>query len=648
MSDLLRRFAGLLLPCLLLPGMLAAPAPALAQAAPPSAEPAAGDLTAFFDTELERYLAEYHIPGATLAVVQDGAVIYTRGYGVADVASGTPVRADETLFRIGSLTKLFTWTAVMQLVEAGQLDLHADVNRYLDFALPATYPEPITLWHLLTHTAGFENRNLGYGAASATELQPLSAWLPAHIPARVRPPGAAAAYSNYGTALAGYIVERVSGLPYEEYIRQHILLPLGMEHTAAAAVTPAELAPALAHGYSYADGAWIPAEPPLLQVGPAGEIAATAADMARFLLAHLGQAPNGARLLQEETLAQMHATAFRADGMLNGMALGFFELSRHGEHIIGHVGAALPSFHSLAALLPERELGFFVSFNGAGALPLTTGASAVLLRDFVDAFFPRAHAALPPAPADFDARAAAWAGDYRFANNPTSSTTTLERSAELLGSAVALSAPGDGTLHLRDAWGDKRFVEVGPGYLRQVDGDDALVLAFDSNGQVTGFYLSSRSSQLFERVAPYATAAFAQAVLALCTLLFLSALAAALVSFLWARGKPAGEQPRTARIARRLAGWAAALNLIFLLAYLAVMLLAPQSIALGQTALLRGVLALPVLAVLLAAATLPAAWFAWRRGYWGLPARLHYSAVVLGLLAFALLLNQWNLLGWRL
>jgi CubicO group peptidase (beta-lactamase class C family) len=645
-----RHFMCVLLLCLLLQPALPPAGTVQAQSAVSSAPIGSQDAQAFFDAALNRYLQEYHIAGATLAVVQDGAVLFTRGYGLADVEQGAPVNPEKTLFRIGSLTKLFTWTAAMQLVEQGKLDLHADVNRYLDFALPATYAEPITLWHLLTHTAGFENRNLGYAAAGAADLQPLGVWLATHIPARVRPPGAAAAYSNYGSALAGYIVERVSGLPYEEYIRRRILQPLNMQQTAAAMVAPAEPVPAVAHGYTFANGVFAPAEPPLLQVGPAGEIAATAADMAQFLLAHLGEASNGAHLLADDTLAEMHATAYRADPTLNGMALGFFELSRHGEHMIGHVGAALPSFHSLAVLLPERGLGFFVSFNSAGAQPLTTGASAILLRDFADAFFPTPDAAPLVAPADFDARAAAYTGSYRFANNPTSSTTTLEKSAELLGGAVTLTAPGDGSLHLTDAWGEKRFVETSVGRFRQVDGegqpgDDALALALDERGQATGLYLSSRSSQLFERLAWWQTPGFHQMLLALCALLFLSVVIAAGAAWLFGRG--AGVQPRTALLARRLALAAALLNLLFLVAYVGVMLLAPQSIALGQVALLGGVLALPVLALLPALAAAICAWGAWKGGYWGLPARLHYTAAVLSLFAFAWLLNQWNLLGWR-
>jgi hypothetical protein len=413
----------------------------------------------------------------------------------------------------------------------------------------------------------------------------------------------------------------------------------------------------------------------------------------------------------------MHTTAFRAIPYgaaqesaagpsvppIPGMALGFFDLSRHGEHIVGHVGAALPTFHSLLALLPARNTGFFVSFNSAGAQPLTTGASAILLRDFADYFLP-----LPPtdqlsggaagqpaasnhmptlSPADAAARTAAYqaayAGAYRFANNPTSSTTTLEKSVELLAPPVTLSAPGDGTLHLVDAWGEKRFLEVSPFYFREVDdagvfGDDILVFtafsgtqsgspagaaggaaprqplpsavqaAGSTPGTATAFALGSRSSQVFARLPWYATPAVAQGLLAASVLLLLTVVAAPPLAALGGRFA-AARRPHARRQAgaRRLVFAAAMLNLLFVLGFAAIMLLAPTSIALGQVALLGALLTLPVAALLLALGSLPTLWWAWREGWWGLPARVHYTTAVAALFAFAVLLHQWNLLGWR-
>ncbi len=175
------------------------------------------ELETFLNGVLSVQLADGHIPGATVSVVKDGRLFFAKGYGDADRQHGKLVSANTTLFRIGSVSKLFTWTAVMQLAEQGKVNLHADVSTYLKtFHLPATYPQPITLAHLLTHTAGFEDRGTGTFAQTTSDLEPLGQWLAVHIPARVRPPGELTAYSNYGGALAGYIVEQVSGLPFDQ------------------------------------------------------------------------------------------------------------------------------------------------------------------------------------------------------------------------------------------------------------------------------------------------------------------------------------------------------------------------------------------------------------------------------------------------
>ncbi len=210
------------------------------------------ELETFLDSVLTAQLEEEHVAGAVVAVVKDGRLFFSKGYGYADVEHGIPVDPQTTLFRIASITKLFTWTAVMQLVEQDRLDLNADVNTYLDFRIPATLGDgdeddedasrlaPITLAHLLTHTPGFEDRVFETVVEDSADLMPLGEWLASHIPTRVRPPGELTAYSNYGTALAGYIVERVSGLPYEQYVAQNILAPLGMTHTTAQRPLPAE------------------------------------------------------------------------------------------------------------------------------------------------------------------------------------------------------------------------------------------------------------------------------------------------------------------------------------------------------------------------------------------------------------------------
>ena len=294
------------------------------------------ELEAFMDDLLGRQMEDHHIAGAAVSVVKDGKLFFAKGYGYANLEKGIPVDPEQTSFRIGSVTKLFTWTAVMQLVEQGKLDLDADINTYLDFRIPDTYPQPITLKHLLTHTPGFEDRFFEVLASDADDLTPPRQWLVSHMPARVRPPGDCAAYSNYGTALAGYIVARVSGQPYDQYIQEHILSPLGMVHSTAQSPIPPHMHAHASTGYTYVDGA-LQAFPDYLgqpALVPGAGISASATDMARFMIAHLQSGAYAdadianARILKESTAQQMHSTVYAHDPRLLGTAYGFFDFKR--------------------------------------------------------------------------------------------------------------------------------------------------------------------------------------------------------------------------------------------------------------------------------------------------------------------------------
>jgi len=247
------------------------------------------ELEAFLDDFFTRKMEEYHIAGAAISVIKDGKLFFAKGYGYADLENGIPVDPEQTIFHIGSNGKVFTWTAVMQLVEQGKLNLDADINTYLDFRIPDTYPQPITLKHLMTHTSGFEDRWLGSVVSDDSELIPAREWLVSHMAARIHPPGDYAGYSNYNAMLAGYIVARVSGQPYDQYIQECIFNPLGMAHSTTQSPIPPDLRANLSLGYKYVDGAFqvVPdyvAQPALL---PSGGHQMSATDMARFMIMHL-------------------------------------------------------------------------------------------------------------------------------------------------------------------------------------------------------------------------------------------------------------------------------------------------------------------------------------------------------------------------
>src|SRR5690606_11857991 len=191
-------------------------------------------------------------PSGTVAISLRGELIFEKGYGYQDVETRIPVDPAKTLFRPGSVSKLFTWVSVMQLVEQGKLDLDADVNTYLEtFKIREAFDTPITLRNIMTHTAGFEDGGLGYLIIDDPDrIMPLREAMQRYQPDRVNPPGKQTAYSNYATALAGLIVENVSGLPFADYVQQHIFDPLGMERSTFLEPLPEPMAAHMAKSYA--------------------------------------------------------------------------------------------------------------------------------------------------------------------------------------------------------------------------------------------------------------------------------------------------------------------------------------------------------------------------------------------------------------
>ena len=324
------------------PSPLLSPAPVMPPAAPMpeltlAHELAKPDLEAFLDALMPAQLQNRDIAGAVVAVVKDGRVLLAKGYGYADFAAKKPVVAEKTLFRPGSISKVFTATAVMQLVEQGKLDLDRDVSEYIDFEIPKTYSEPVTLRRLLTHTAGFEETLKNLFVPSAREMRPMRDYLVAAMPARIFPPGKVPSYSNYGLTLVGYIVERVSGEPFEKYIAAHILDPLRMEHSTFAQPLPETLEASMSPGYLAAEQG--PRTFEFVTTSPAGALSATATDMSRFMLALLGEGTlEGATILKPESVRAMEVRQFEFHPDLHAIGFILMDYSMNGQRIVGHGG----------------------------------------------------------------------------------------------------------------------------------------------------------------------------------------------------------------------------------------------------------------------------------------------------------------------
>ena len=592
------------------------------------------ELEAFMDGIMTAQLRDHHIAGATVSVVRDGALFFAKGYGSADVKKQRPVSGDSTMFRIGSISKLFTWTAVMQLVEQGKLDLNTDINKYLDFKIPATFPEPITLTHVMTHTPGFEEDPRDLFTEDSTHITPMGKWLPAHMPKRVRPPGTYSAYSNWATATAGYIVERVSGMPFDTYVEKNILEPLGMTQTSTRQPLPARYTAQMSNGYEWKGGAFNPHKWEIITgAWPAGSVSSTATDMAKFMIAHLNDGEyNGQRILSAATAEKMHTRVFTHDPRLNGFAYGFYEKSGHGVRIIGH-GGDTQWFHSDLALIPSEKVGVFVSYN------TNTGGELSFfpfLSEFLDHYYPEQRPTLTSKATK--EQLAKYAGEYTA--NRTNYSTFL-KVGTLAG--VTKVAVGDSGMLTASLLGQTmHLAPVDSLLFRDVLTGQPVAFKADKDGRITHAFIGFVPMETMEKRAGLGSPTFHLVVLGFGIAVFVLTVIAALVR----RFTPKERRPP------RLPGRALAvgLSLAFLLGVgLIVATVANiQDLLYGKLGMIKTALLFPVIGALLTIAALVVAVRLWRSGTGTMWERLRYSAVVLAGVLFAWSLNTWNLLGWRL
>ncbi len=592
------------------------------------------ELEAFVDGLMRVLLEEHHTAGAVVSVVRDGQILFAKGYGYADWEARRGVDPATTLFRIGSVSKLFTWTSVMQMVEQGLLDLDVDINEYLDFEIPEAFERPVTLADIMAHAGGFEDYVIELFGNDAEDVRPLGELLREQIPARVRPPGDLSSYSNHATGMAAYMVERASGTGWIELTEGGILEPLGMEFTTFRQPLPDHLAPHMSKGYSYAAGSFQEEDFEYLPLAPVGAAAASGLDMARFMIGHLQLGTfDGGRFLDEGTARRMQTVHHRMAPGVNGMAHGFMEMTRNGQRVIGHGGDTF-WFHSALALFPDHGLGVFVSFNSeeGGA------ATGPFIDAFVDRYFPVEEVIATP-PEDFAERADRFTGEYRA--NRFSHTTIAKLAAT---AAVTVSATEDGTLRaLSSEW-----VEVAPLTFRERHGDEMLLFREDGAGDITNFFVGSVPIVAFERLplAEHPTTTFVIGVLFLLatgvTLLF---------PFVgWAARRWYGV--RTHDLIRipavaRLVPWTAAALFALSVAAMVVILRDPTVIAVEVPPSLGVALLVPVVALVPTVGWVALAVQLWRKGRGRRTVRILYSLAAVVFCLFVWQLTVWNLLGWR-
>ncbi|GFE84833.1 FmtA-like protein [Steroidobacter agaridevorans] len=471
----------------------------LADPAPELTKP---DVDAWLDGFVPYALQQGDIGGAVVVVVKDGSILTQRGFGYADLAAHEPMDPERTLMRVGSISKLFTWTALMQLVERGQVSLDADVNSYLDFRIPPRDGQPITVRNLMTHTPGFEEQlknAVAYDSATAPKFETL---LKRWTPERIFAPGTTPAYSNYATALAGYIVQRISGVPLEDYMDTHVLGPLGMTSSTFRQPLPSELQPRMAKGYAAASGPARPFE--IIGLAPAGALSAPATDIAKFMLAHLNQGRLGeAGILRAETAQLMHGTPLTILPRVDRMLLGFWEANYKGRRVIAH-GGDTQWFHSDLRLYIDDGVGMFVACNSMGKGMAAIDMRIELFEEFANRYLPVPEWSAGPGVDEQTAgeHAQLMAGHYVNSRRSESSFMSL---LNLVG-AIDVIDYRDGTIGVsmvRNGSGQpRRWREVQP-FVWQLDGSSRLLSAEVRDGAVARFSFDEVSPfMMFERPAP--------------------------------------------------------------------------------------------------------------------------------------------------
>ncbi len=601
------------------PAPEAPPAPLSAHPAPspPTAGPLPGpaghaldraDLEAWLDGVVPYGLKSGEIAGAVVVVVKDGQVLLEKGYGHADVAAKTPMDPRQSLVRIGSTAKLFTWTAVMQLVEQGKLDLDADVNQYIDFKLPKTAGRPITLRDLMNHRAGFEEGLKDVLSFEAKGLPSTEQYLKEHPRPILFKPGEVPAYSNYGASLAGYVVERVSGEPFERYVERHIFQPLGMASSSFDQPLPERFRSRLAKGYGTASG---PAQPyELIVTRPAGSMTSSGDDMARFMIAQLQDGRFGeAQILKPETARAMRQPSHAALPGFDAMAHGYFHGTRNGRVYVGHGGDTV-YFHTEMVLLPQEGVGIHYTFNSRGKGDAVYGLRQSLLDGFLDRYFPAPPAVARPALASAKQDAQTIAGLYQ-------SSRRVEHgfiSFFYLLQQTTITANPDGTISAPDHFGagQATFREVGPQIWREVGGQRQL--AFREIGGVRTVIDSNDPTSVLQAVPPLHASQLNLPVLLGSAAVLIWTLVLWGLSPLLRRGERAasGLSPKVRR-ARLFQRAGALVDVVYLVAWFALLqpILGSQ-LQVYSTGLDPVIRILQVAGLLVIAAAVVGVWSAWR------------------------------------
>jgi CubicO group peptidase (beta-lactamase class C family) len=520
----------------------------------------------------------------------------------------------------------------MQLYEQGKLDLNRDVNNYLElFKLKENYPEPVTAYNLLTHTAGFRGWAIGIYTRNESERIPLGEFLARNMPPCSLPPGGVISYSNHGFYLAGHLVEAISGLSFDEYVRENILRPLGMENSGF--VTLDRLEPNMAKGYSYSNGNYrvVPTEYPIPRPSPAGSLLASAEDIASFMIAHLqGGAYKDQRILKESTCCEMQEQQFVNDPRLPGIGYGFYEYKGYNQRALMHDGD-VSGFSSRLFLLPEHALGFFVCNNTGNSILRMELTDHLMSRYFTRPESPRLKETAKDNKS-FDKRLA---GSYR-------STRIGLDSFDKLSYTGAVWDVTEETV--------KSWVEVEPGLFHIPSTSLRIAFGEDERSHIKYLYMDAQQMPIsYEKLAWHENyLRFPMIWFSFFAVCFLWIGAARpTVTRIRARRKLSVEKSRQVKLTKSLAVIISDVYLVFILGFTPAFMMNEEQIGFGVPWMIKALLVLPILNLVLTAVFIILFIKSWKDKYWDFKKHLYYVLIILLFIGVVFYLNYWNLLGFQ-
>ena len=569
------------------------------------------------------------------------SIIHMKGYGVADIETKTPVNSETSIFGIASISKTFVGTAIMQLVEEGKVQLDEDINQYLkSFQIANIFGEPITIKHLLTHTAGFDDRNIATTVSTENEVISLAQYLKKRMPPQIRPAGEALTYSNHGYALLGLIVEEVSEMPFDEYVRNRILEPLEMNSSGFR--RQAELKNSYVKSYLQKDGQLIPYELDFQLYYPAGSFSSTASDMRNYISMYLNSGNfHGTQILDSTTVMQMHTTAFRHyEEAEDGWLLGFHEYRWNRLKVVKHSGL-IQGFSSELMLIPEKNIGLFICVN-ASSMP--DNKSLIFMGHFINKLWLKlmpeilAEKEPPKVIPEIGSSAeplATISGTYRYTRYPQK---TLDKLAVFIGFApeVNIVSKGD-TLEIVE-WNDK-LIPISDLTFYSTTYDTYRGFGRNAKGEIAYFFPTGTFS--YHKLSWYEPVNFQMYWAGSIVVLLLISIIVSVIRRLFIRNKKS-------HLLKKII-FPTALLIILFLALTAYVLINtdPQEFFYGIPLMLKITLVLPFLFIPL---ELYSVWLlikAWRSKALGTFDLIYQSVVVVAALAFIPWLMDWNLIGFN-